>query len=154
MKLKTLALVEQALNAIAEESPTYGDLVNDASVARQHCRLLLAKEAHDQEHFGVLFLNSQQKLITARVLFHGTINGASVYPREIAKYALKLGAYGVILTHNHPSGEVKPSLADKAITERIQQALLLFDIQTHDHIIVANSGESHSMLQHGDMVSL
>jgi DNA repair protein RadC len=73
------------------------------------------------------------------VIFSGTIDGAAIYPREIVKAALYANAAGVILAHNHPSGQPVPSSADKRITVRIKNALALLDIRVLDHIIVGDS---------------
>lgn len=89
-----------------------------------------------QEVFMVLYLDSQNQLIKDEVLFYGTINAASVYPREVVKAALRNNAAALILAHNHPSGVAEPSQADKLITRKLQQALALIDINVLDHIIV------------------
>lgn len=89
-----------------------------------------------QEVFMVLYLDSQNRLIKDETLFYGTINAASVYPREVVKAALKNNAAALILAHNHPSGIAEPSQADKLITQKLQQALQLVDINVLDHIIV------------------
>ena len=80
---------------------------------------------------------------------HGTIDGATVYPREIVKRALQLNAGAVILAHNHPSGDCEPSIADQAITKRIVDALKLVDIRTLDHVIVGAGFNSTSMKERG-----
>jgi len=89
-----------------------------------------------QEVFMVLYLDSQNRLLKNEILFYGTINAASVYPREVVKAALKNNAAAIILAHNHPSGIAEPSQADKLITNKLQQALQLVDINVLDHIIV------------------
>lgn len=89
-----------------------------------------------QEVFMVLYLDSQNQLLKDEILFYGTINAASVYPREVVKAALKNNAAAVIFAHNHPSGVAEPSQADKLITTKLQQALNLVDINVLDHIIV------------------
>jgi len=89
------------------------------------------------EVFMVLYLDNQNRLITDEVLFTGTINAASVYPREVVKAALKHNAAAVIFAHNHPSGLAEPSQADKIITKKLQSALALVDINVLDHLIVA-----------------
>lgn len=89
-----------------------------------------------QEVFMVLYLDSQNRLVKDEILFYGTINAASVYPREVVKAALKNNAAAVIFAHNHPSGIAEPSQADKLITNKLQQALQLVDINVLDHIIV------------------
>ncbi|WP_404341224.1 DNA repair protein RadC [Pseudoalteromonas mariniglutinosa] len=89
-----------------------------------------------QEVFMVLYLDSQNRLLKDEILFYGTINAASVYPREVVKAALKNNAAALILAHNHPSGIAEPSQADKLITGKLQQALQLVDINVLDHIVV------------------
>jgi DNA repair protein RadC len=98
--------------------------------------LTLQMRGLQQEVFMVLYLDSQNHLIKDEILFYGTINAASVYPREVVKAALKNNAAAVILAHNHPSGIAEPSQADKLITTKLQQALQLVDINVLDHIIV------------------
>jgi DNA repair protein RadC len=102
----------------------------------------------EREIFCVLYLNSQHKLIEVDELFKGTIDGAAVYPREIAKAALAHNAAAVILGHNHPSGITEPSSADRRITERITSSLGLLDIRVLDHVIVSTS-ESFSFAEEG-----
>lgn len=106
---------------------------------------------HHRERFGVLFLNQQHELIDYQTLFEGTINQASVHPREIAKTALELNCAAVILAHNHPSGDPTPSEADIHLTRQIQKALQLFDIRTLDHIILGDTGRWKSLAQLGKM---
>ena len=88
------------------------------------------------ENFDALFLDNQNRLIEHKRLFTGTIDGASVYPRVVAKRALEVNAAAVIFAHNHPSGDTTPSSADKVITQKLKQALDLLDIRVLDHIIV------------------
>lgn len=91
----------------------------------------------EKEVFAVMFMDNQHALIEYNEMFSGTIDSASVYPREIVKQALKVNAAAVILSHNHPSGLSEASIADKQITERIKKALALIDITVLDHIIIA-----------------
>jgi len=104
----------------------------------------------DLEHevFACLFLDNQHTVIKHEELFRGTIDGASVYPREVAKRCLQLNAAAVIFAHNHPSGMSKPSPADKHITEKLKTALNLFDIRTLDHFIIGK-GKPYSFVEHG-----
>ena len=112
-------------------------------------RLLQAHLGHLQsEQFHALFLDTQHRLIKHEVLAYGTIDGASVYPREVIKAALKANAAAVIFAHNHPSGDSTASGADKAITERLVKALALVDIRTLDHMIIGN-GEFTSFAEKG-----
>lgn len=92
-----------------------------------------------REVFQVLFLNTQNSLLKSESLFHGTIDSASVYPREVVKKALEYNASAVIFAHNHPSGIAEPSSADLAITKRLVAALELINVRTLDHMIVGES---------------
>ncbi|MBV6540905.1 DNA repair protein RadC [Ursidibacter maritimus] len=93
-------------------------------------------EDDEREVFMVLFLDNQHRLIKQEKLFFGTINQASVHPREIIKAALKYNAAAIIVAHNHPSGNCKPSEADRYLTRKIEMACDLVDIRFVDHIIV------------------
>ena len=103
----------------------------------------------EREVFCVVYLDSQHSLIEVEELFFGTID-AAVYPREVAKSALAKNAGAVCLGHNHPSGQVYPSSADKRITERLKSALALLDIRVLDHVIVSPK-EVYSFAEHGLM---
>ena len=105
---------------------------------RAHCAHL------EHEVFGCLFLDTRHRILAAEDLFRGTVDGAEVHPREVAKRALTLNAVAVIAFHNHPSGNLEPSAADRAVTARLKQALALIDIRLLDHIIV--SAEGHTSL--------
>lgn len=110
---------------------------------------ILAKlRDHQQEVFACLFLDVKHRIISFDELFYGTINGGSVYPREVVKRALKHNAAAVILAHNHPSGVADPSTADKHVTELIQKALLMVDVKVLDHIIVGD-GYTSSFVELG-----
>ncbi|EMQ2878363.1 DNA repair protein RadC [Vibrio navarrensis] len=97
---------------------------------------------HEREVFAVMFLDNQHRLIAFEELFFGTIDSASVYPREVLKAALKINAAALIFAHNHPSGDATPSQADKQITQRLKEALALVDIRVLDHIVVGDSAIS------------
>ena len=92
----------------------------------------------DYEVFGVIYMDNQNRVIRYEELFRGTIDSASVYPREVVKRALSIGCKAMILVHNHPSGVAEPSAADRHITERLQKALGLVDVRVLDHIIVGD----------------
>lgn len=98
--------------------------------------LQLKMSVHEREVFTVLFLDNQHKMIEVEDLFFGTIDSASVYPREILKRGLHHNAAAVIFCHNHPSGDATPSTADLRITKRTTEALKLIDIRVLDHIVV------------------
>ena len=118
----------------------------DPSLVKDFLIMEYAQKEH--ECFVVLFLNNQHRLIKAIEMFVGTIDGASVYPREILKTALQLNAAAVILSHNHPSGITEASQADKTITTKIKNSLSLIDIRVLDHIIVGGA-DSFSFAEGG-----
>ncbi len=95
--------------------------------------------AHGQEVFACLFLDSQHRLIAFKKLFYGTLHTTYVHPREILKQSLNYNAAALILAHNHPSGDPKPSKADIEVTQRIKRALELLDIPILDHLIVGDN---------------
>ena len=101
---------------------------------RDYLRLALAHL--DYELFAVLFLDNRHRVIEFAPLFRGTVDGASVHPREVVKEALARNAAAVILAHNHPSGVAEPSAADELITSRVKDALALVDIRVLDHFVV------------------
>ena len=102
----------------------------------------------DREVFSCLFLDSQHRLLRCDDLFLGTLDGAAVYPREVAVHALRYRAAAVILAHNHPSGVAEPSTADKRITQRLCSALALLDVRVLDHIIIGR-GPAFSFAEQG-----
>lgn len=115
-------------------------------LAMNWCVVRLALLEH--EVFGCVFLNNQHRVLEFAELFRGTIDGASVYPREVVKAVLSRNAAAVIFCHNHPSGKAEPSEADKQITQRLKQVLTLIEVRVLDHIIVGG-GKTYSMAEHG-----
>lgn len=105
-------------------------------VVTDYLRLHLAERK--REIFYCLFLDSQHRLLDDRELFRGTIDGCSVYPREVVKATLEVNAAAVILAHNHPSGVAEPSTADRQITDRLKSALALVDVRVLDHFVVGD----------------
>jgi DNA repair protein RadC len=120
--------------------------MHSPKAVRQYLQLMLGGRAY--ESFAVLFLDVKNRLISSEELFRGTLDQASVYPREVLKSALKHNAAAVILAHNHPSGSCEPSSADRQLTSKLQQALQLIDIRVLDHFIVANP-HVYSFAEHG-----
>jgi DNA repair protein RadC len=108
----------------------------------QATRDFLIRRLRDSPHelFCCLHLDNRHRLIAFDELFRGTIDGASVHPREVVKQALARNAAAVILAHNHPSGIAEPSQADELVTRRLREALQLVDIRVLDHMIVADNG--------------
>ena len=115
-----------------------GEAVTSPLASGAYLQALLSEEEH--EVFGLLFLDTCHRIIAFKRMFHGTIDGASVYPREVVKEGLKVNAAAVILVHNHPSGEPEPSQADIQITGRLKSALALVDIRVLDHLVVGVDG--------------
>ena len=129
-------LHEQALMEVASRGPA---LLSPQSTREFLCRVLATRP---YEVFCVLFLDNRHRIIAWAELFRGTIDGASVHPREVLRMALAHNAAAVLLAHNHPSGVAEPSQADELITRRLREALALVDIRVLDHMIVAGSDTS------------
>lgn len=139
------AVLEMARRHFAERLDR-GDALTSPDITRAYLHAQLRDYPH--EVFACLFLDNQHRVLQWEELFRGTIDGASVYPREVAKRALSHHAAAVILAHNHPSGVSEPSQADRMITDKLKQALALFDIRVLDHFIVGD-GEPYSFAEHG-----
>lgn len=105
-----------------------------------YCHAAMAHEK--REHFRVLFLNKKNQLIADQVQQVGTIDHVPVYPREVVKHALDLGATAMILVHNHPSGDPTPSDGDITMTRELVKAAKAMDVMVHDHIIIGKSGHT------------
>ena len=103
-----------------------------------HLQTLL--QYHEHEVFALLLLDTKHRVIGFQELFRGTLDGASVYPREVVKIALEHNAAAVILVHNHPSGDPEPSQADRTLTTTLKNALNMIGTQTLDHIVVGHEG--------------
>jgi len=127
-------IVQMAINILESQLKTAGDALTSPSEVKNFLRLNL--ELLEYEVFAVLFLDVKNRVIEYRQMFTGTIDGASVHPREVVKAALAANAASVIFAHNHPSGMTEPSRADKQLTTRLKAALELVDIRTLDHIII------------------
>jgi len=116
----------------------------------RQARDFLRARLRDLEHevFAALFLDSQHRVLSFEVLAQGTLNAASVYPREVVKTALRHNAGALIFAHNHPSGVAEPSEADRSLTRRLKDALGLVDIRVLDHFVVGE-GEPVSFAERG-----
>ena len=128
-RLHELALLEAASKGPTMQSP---------SVVRQYLSTVLATRPY--EVFCVVFVDSRHRVIAMLELFRGTIDGASVHPREVVREALAHNAAAVLFAHNHPSGVSEPSNADELITHRLREALALVDVRVLDHLIVSAGG--------------
>jgi len=139
------AVLEMARRHIAEQL-SKGDAFNNTTHVQHY---LISRLRHrEREVFALMLLDSQHQLICYEELFFGTINAASVYPREVVKLALKHNAAAVILAHNHPSGLATPSHADRQITQELIKALKWVDIRVLDHFIIGN-GKACSLAEMG-----
>ena len=137
MEIVSRSLEEKLIRDTTIDSPT---------TTRQ---FLMSRLRHlNHEVFAVLFLDNAHRLISYEVLFEGTINGASVYPRRVLERAMQLNSAAVILAHNHPSGIAEPSQADEKITKTLKQTLSVVDIRVLDHIIIG-SNQAVSMAERG-----
>lgn len=133
-------ILKDAKRILLNRLKTHGIAMVEPQIVKDWLRLNMQHLEH--EEFWVLFLDNQHRLITSESMFRGTIDGASVYPREVAKQCLQYNAAAVIFAHNHPSGLAEPSQADKAITVKLTEALKLFDIRVLDHFIVGDDDYS------------
>lgn len=122
------------------------DVLTSPQQTRDFLRSRLRGYTH--EVFACLFLDNRHRVISFDEMFQGTIDSASVHPREVVRRALKHNAAAVILTHNHPSGVAEPSHSDQAITRRLTEALSLIDVRVLDHIVIGD-GEAVSFAERG-----
>lgn len=129
------AVLEMARRHLAEQM-SRSNALTSPEITQQYLQATLRDL--DYEVFACLLLDNQHRVLKYVELFRGTIDSAAVYPREVVKLALAQGAAAMILVHNHPSGIAEPSAADRAITERLRNALDLVDINILDHLIVGD----------------
>lgn len=133
------ATLEIARRHLAENLKR-GDALTDPAATQRYLIARLRDLAH--EVFACLFLDNRHRVIAYEELFRGTLDGASVHPREVVKRALAHNAAAVIFAHNHPSGVAEPSSADRSLTRRLREALGLVDIRVLDHFVV---GDGHGV---------
>ena len=132
-------VLEKASELLAEELTDRDVFTSSVSTtAFLECKL----RGYEREVFSVMLLDNRHRLIDYQELFFGTVDSASIYPREVVKAVLKANAAAVIFAHNHPSGNPEPSTADKQITERLVSALQLIDVRVLDHIVVGYNSVS------------
>jgi len=139
------AVLEMARRHLGE-TLRRGDALNNADDTRQF--LVSRLRDYPYEVFACLYLDNRHRVIEFVELFRGTINGASVHPREVVRAALTHNAAAVILCHNHPSGIAEPSQSDHHLTRKLKEALELIDVRVLDHIVVGD-GESVSFAERG-----
>jgi DNA repair protein RadC len=141
------------LHAVLELSRRYlhsrlqrGNALTDPDMTAAYLSTHL--RGHRQEVFACLFLDNRHRVISFEKMFHGTIDGASVHPREVVRQALFHNAAALIFAHNHPSGVAEPSPADISITQRLKDALALIDVRVLDHFVIGD-GAPVSFAQRG-----
>jgi len=132
--------------SILRERVERGEPLTDPVTVKRWLTTRLSDRPH--EVFCVLYLDNRHRVIAFEELFRGTIDGASVHPREVVKQALQYNAAAVIFTHNHPSGIAEPSDADRRLTQRLKDALALVDIRTLDHFVIGGA-EAVSFTERG-----
>ncbi len=133
-----LKSVEAAAHRLLKQEIMARPILNSWPRLLDYCMATMALET--REHFRILFLNKKNELIADEIQQTGTVDHTPAYPREIMKRALEVGATALILVHNHPSGDPKPSRADIDMTHHIIAAAAPFNITIHDHIIVSRNG--------------
>lgn len=143
--LEEKEILDQARNII-ESKIKVVDAFTSPDLVKDYCSIQFAHL--QREHFSLLLLDKQNRLIECVTLFVGTLDQAAVYPREVVKECVLKNAGAVILTHNHPSGIAEPSNSDRVITRRLCDALALIDIPILDHIVVG-MGEQVSFAERG-----
>ena len=145
-RLAVLRALPELARRYFEESLPCGEAIRSPADTES---FLKARMQHlDHELFCCLYLDNRHRVLRFDELFRGTIDGTSVYPREVVKEALSVNAAAVILAHNHPSGVAEPSQADERITQRLKSALELVDIRLLDHLIVGD-GAATSLASRG-----
>lgn len=145
-QLATIDQILEAARQVIDQKMQRGAELTSPAAVKEYLRAKLAGFEH--EVFAVLFMDTRHRLIEYKEMFHGTIDGASVYPREVVKEAMRLNAGAIVVSHNHPSGSPEPSAADRALTQRLMEALGLVDVRVLDHIIVAGN-ETASFAERG-----
>lgn len=129
-----------------EETLIRGDALDSVAATRRYLTAKLRHQPH--EVFACLFLDNRHRMIRYEELFQGTIDGASVHPRQVVRRALHHNAAALILAHNHPSGVAEPSRADEQITRRLKDALGLIDVRVLDHFVIGD-GQAVSFAERG-----
>ena len=126
-----------------------GERLKSAADSARHLRAFLDNHPKDQEHFAVVFMNSQNQIISTELISSGSLATAAVFPREIIKRLLALEAGAIICGHNHPSGEVTPSNSDRALTSKLKRAAETVDCQLLDHLVIGTVENFYSFSDQG-----
>jgi DNA repair protein RadC len=139
-------ILDKAKDLLANRLKEHGPELTSPDMVREFLTLHLAERK--AEVFCCLFLDNRHRVIEFREMFNGTIDGASVHPREVVRACIETNAAAVIYSHNHPSGNPEPSRADISLTRRLTEALALIDCRTLDHCIVGGT-ETVSFAERG-----
>ncbi|WP_272693615.1 RadC family protein [Providencia sp. PROV039] len=135
-KFTQLQAISELARRFFSEQFLHEDVMSGPELLKS--KLLDLFAGREREVFIVLFLNNQNQIICHEEMFKGTLNRVEVHPREIIRFAIKMNASAIILAHNHPSGNPEPSIADKQVTEQIQQACSLMGVKLLDHFVVGH----------------
>ena len=134
-----LVAIRSLLDRFQQQILLEGPVLSSSDAVRGFLRARLA--AQPREIFACLFLDTRHRLISFEPMFLGTVDRASVHPREVLRRALELNAAALILAHNHPSGVAEPSSADIALTASLKELLARIDVRLLDHLVVARAQE-------------
>ena len=130
-------IIDQALAILTSRLKVKNKPLSNAQMVKSFLRLHL--EQKEREHFSVMFLDTKNRLIEYQIMFMGTIDSATISPREVVKMALQLNARSVIVAHNHPSGDATPSQQDINVTKLLISALELVEIKLLDHMVIGHN---------------
>ncbi len=134
--IASLKTIEAAAKRLAQGRVLFRPALSSWDALLEYCSVAMARK--DTEKFRLLFLDRKNVLLADEVQQRGTVDHTPVYPREVVKRALELGASAIILVHNHPSGDPTPSKADIQMTREIQAAAKALKIELHDHLVIGN----------------
>ncbi|NEV62340.1 JAB domain-containing protein [Thiorhodococcus minor] len=129
---QAMAILERRMRRVQDPQA-----LTSPALAQRYLQLRLGTLEH--EVFGVIWLDHRHRVLAIEELFRGTIDGATVHPREVVKQALTVNAGACLIFHNHPSGISEPSPSDRTLTQRLQDALSLIDVRVLDHLIVGET---------------
>jgi DNA repair protein RadC len=138
--IAALKIVPEAARRLALEEASERPVIASWDKLLAYCRVAMGHQKVEQ--FRLLFLDKKNRLIADELQQTGTVDHTPVYPREVIKRALELGASALILVHNHPSGDTTPSQADIEMTREVQEAAAKLGISVHDHIVISKSGHN------------
>jgi len=141
-----LQVAKEMVRRALLEAMRHREVLSTPDRVRNYLRLTL--EGLQHEVFWIVFLDAQNRVITAEEMFRGTLTQTSVYPREVVKRSLFHNAAALILAHNHPSGVAEPSRSDESLTQALKQALALVDVKILDHFVIGG-GAAMSFAERG-----